>query len=90
MKITSLFFLVFITLVSCQEPSPRKPTFQSNQLKIQASVERNKKINQSQQRLIAEAIKKDSLLNYQSSAYGYWFAIEKKRQRFPNQKLVMK
>lgn len=78
MKITSLFFLAFITLVSCQEPSPRKPTFQSNQLKIQASVERNKKINQSQQRLIAEAIKKDSLLNYQSSAYGYWFAIEKK------------
>ena len=78
MRILTIFFLAFLSLVSCQEPIARKPTYQSNQLNIQASVERNKKINRQQQQLIAQAIEKDSLLDFQSSAYGYWFALERK------------
>ncbi len=78
MKSASLFILTLIVFVGCQEPIPRKPTYQSNQKKIKVSVERNKKINQQQQQLIVQAIEKDSLLTYQSSANGYWFAIEKK------------
>jgi hypothetical protein len=78
MRILTIFFLAFLSLVSCQEPIARKPTYQSNQLNIQASVERNKKINRQQQQLIAQAIEKDSLLDFQSSAFGYWFALERK------------
>ena len=49
MRILTIFFLAFLSLVSCQEPIARKPTYQSNQLNIQASVERNKKINRQHQ-----------------------------------------
>ena len=83
MKTLPFFFFAFLSLVSCQEPQARKPIYQSNKINIQASVERNKKINQQQQQLIAQAIKKDSVLNYQSSAFGYWFAIQRKAPTKP-------
>lgn len=69
-KIIPLFVL---WLFGCEEPVARKPIYQSNTTHIQASVERNKKINKLQQNLIQKAIKKDSGQTYVSAPAGYWF-----------------
>ena len=65
--------ILMISLFSCEEPVPRKPRYQSNSSTIQASVERNKKINKIQQVLIQNAIKKDSGSTYVSASAGYWY-----------------
>lgn len=67
-----LSFLM-ITLFACEEPVARKPLYQTNSNAIQASVERNKRINKKQQALIQNAIKKDSGSVYVSATAGYWF-----------------
>ena len=59
---------------SCQDPVSRKPIHQKNDHSLRVSIQRNKAIIASQQKLIEQAIQEDSVNLYTSSPAGYWFS----------------
>ena len=67
--------LLGMNLVTCcsQKQEARKPISQSSGEFIKSSVERNKKLNQSEEKLIADIIKKDTATKYIASQKGYWY-----------------
>lgn len=73
MKQHLIFLVGLLWIWSCQEPTPRKPIHQSKDIALRTSVERNKKIIQSQQKLIRQAIRKDSSYQFESAPAGYWY-----------------
>ncbi len=62
------------SLNSCTEIPVRKPINTSKKTFLEGSVERNIKINKRQQQRFKKIIARDSLLNYKSSATGFWYA----------------
>ena len=67
-----------ILLLACAEQEARKPIYRSNKKGLEQSIDRNKKINRQQQLLFEKVMEKDSLLEFNSSPIGYWYAYEKK------------
>ena len=71
---TSFFILI---LVSCSEPTPRYPINKKNDAFLIQSAKRNKNLYDFEQKLLKKAAKKDSLLNYQTSEAGFFYAVIK-------------
>lgn len=75
-----IVLLIGILLVACAEQEARKPIYRSNKKGLEQSIDRNKKINDQQQLLFEKVIEKDSLLKFNSSPVGYWYAFKEKTQ----------
>ena len=67
-----------VLLVACAEQEARKPIYRSNKKGLEQSIDRNKRINQQQQLLFKKVMEKDSLLKFNSSPVGYWYAYKEK------------
>lgn len=68
------------SLVTCcsQKQEPRRPISHSSGEFMKQSVERNKKLNNSEEKLIAAIIKKDTASHYIASPRGYWYFYNQK------------
>lgn len=64
-----------MNLVTCctTKQEPRRPVSQSSGEFMKQSIERNKKLNESEEKIIANLIKKDTAVDYISSTKGYWY-----------------
>lgn len=71
-KIAITLFII-IGIFSCKTPEARQPISVTSGSFIDASVERNKKLNAEEHNLIAALIKKDTLNTYIASANGFWY-----------------
>lgn len=72
------FFLVLICLFSCKEPEARHPKERKTGSFIQESVERNKKLLATEEKLIQDIILKDTIHTYQLSSSGSWYYYDHK------------
>jgi gliding motility-associated peptidyl-prolyl isomerase len=81
LKIISFLFLGMLLATCCtQKPEAREPISQSSGEFMKQSMNRNKKLNQSEEIIIAEIIKKDSLVKYIPSTKGYWYFYKTKNE----------
>ena len=62
-----------ISVVSCKSPEARRPISHKSGSFINASIERNKKLNQKEQDIIQTLIKKDTSNVYIASESGFWY-----------------
>ncbi|MEO0572989.1 MAG: gliding motility-associated peptidyl-prolyl isomerase GldI [Bacteroidota bacterium] len=74
-----LTLLLFLLLVACGEPAPRKPIQVKSGSFFKESVERSKRILTAETKVIQELIKKDSLKTYLPSTNGFWYTYEIKK-----------
>ncbi|MES2811350.1 MAG: gliding motility-associated peptidyl-prolyl isomerase GldI [Bacteroidota bacterium] len=81
LKIIGLLFLG-MNLVTCctQKQEARRPVSQKSGEFMKQSIERNKKLNQGEESLIADIIKKDTVNDYTASAKGYWYYYNTKNK----------
>ncbi|HBK82631.1 MAG TPA: gliding motility-associated peptidyl-prolyl isomerase GldI [Flavobacterium sp.] len=70
---TIIFVVIALTFVFCTNQQARKPISQSSGSFIKESIERNKVLIASEEKLINEFIKNDSLNQYIASPKGYWY-----------------
>ena len=68
-----IILLLLISVVSCKSPEARRPISQKTGSFINASVERNKKLNKKEQDIIQGIIKNDTLNKYLPSESGFWY-----------------
>jgi gliding motility-associated peptidyl-prolyl isomerase len=89
LKIFALLILG-MNLVTCcsQKQEARRPLSQKTGEFMKQSIERNKKLNQGEEKLIADIIKKDTLNKYIASAKGYWYFYNTKNSTVSNQPKV--
>ena len=69
-----VLLLLCFSLFGCLEVVPQKPLNVQKDDFIKKSVERNKAQVLFEQEMIQKAIQKDSLLDFQASSFGFWFA----------------
>ncbi|MEO8516383.1 MAG: gliding motility-associated peptidyl-prolyl isomerase GldI [Flavobacterium sp.] len=71
-----------MNLVTCCTPKqePRRPVSQASGEFMRQSVERNKKLNESEENIIAKLIEKDTAVDYISSTKGYWYFYHTKNK----------
>lgn len=69
----SLLLVMLIIISSCKEPVARKPVSSKGDTFFKESIELNKKLNAEEENLLKNFIKSDSLTNYISTPYGFWF-----------------
>jgi gliding motility-associated peptidyl-prolyl isomerase len=64
-----------MNLITCctQKQEARRPISQSSGEFMKKSIEKNKKMNQQEETLIANIIEKDTAVDYISSSKGYWY-----------------
>ncbi|WP_111683577.1 gliding motility-associated peptidyl-prolyl isomerase GldI [Winogradskyella tangerina] len=73
MKHLQYLILIALTISSCKSPEARMPeTVQSGSF-LKESAERNKKLNEQEQRLIQDIIKNDPETDYIASESGFWY-----------------
>ena len=77
MKIIQLFILAFLA-VGCSQQQARKPISRTDGNFIKESIERNKILIASEEKLIDSIIKNDTLKEYIASSKGYWYKYETK------------
>lgn len=84
-RIIITLFLTIIITTSCLQHQARKPVNSSKSSFLKESVERNKSIIKSQQLQFKRIIEKDSVLEYNVSGTGFWYAYIKttKNRVFP-------
>lgn len=75
--IASCILLIFL-VVSCKSPEARRPVTQKTGSFIKASVERNKKLIETQQNVIKDIIKNNPDNNYIASQNGFWYYYDVK------------
>ena len=81
MKQPALILLFFIFLiVSCKSPEARYPVTQKTGSFINASIERNKKLIESQQNVIKDIIKNNPENNYIATQNGFWYYYDVKNE----------
>lgn len=73
-----LLFLVGIIALSCKQQQARMPVSRSSGEFLNASVERNKKLNKIEEDEIQLIIKSNPNVTYISSKKGYWYYYENK------------
>ncbi|THD66573.1 gliding motility-associated peptidyl-prolyl isomerase GldI [Robertkochia marina] len=71
-----LLIPVFLMVISCQDPEPRRPVSARTGSFIKESIDRNKKLLEAEEARIKTLIAADSLHHYQRSANGYWYTLE--------------
>jgi gliding motility-associated peptidyl-prolyl isomerase len=80
MKPLLKFIVLVLLVVSCKSPVARRPVSQKTGSFIKASVERNKKLIDAQQKLIQGIIKKDTAHTYIASENGFWYYYQHKEE----------
>ena len=73
MKHSITLFMIIGLLLSCTEPKARKPIVQKTSSFLKESIERNKVINKSEEKVFLDLIKSDTLHEYISSENGFWY-----------------
>lgn len=71
-QLVSCIVLIFL-ITSCKSPEARRPVTQKTGSFIKASVERNKKLIETQRNLIEDIIKNNPENNYIASQNGFWY-----------------
>lgn len=72
LTVASIFF------IGCKSPEARRPVSVKTGSFIDASVERNKKLNETERNKILELIKNDENLEYIASENGFWYSYNTK------------
>lgn len=78
MKRLLIFTLTCCMFLGCKSPEARRPVSVKTGSFIDASVERNKKLNKAERNKILELIKKDSSSEYIASENGFWYRYDTK------------
>ena len=78
MKKFTLMLLAIIGLGACRTPEARRPVNVKSGSFIDSSVARNKELVAQEEKIIQEAIKKDTTNTYLSSTSGFWYAYQVK------------
>ncbi|MEZ4803682.1 MAG: gliding motility-associated peptidyl-prolyl isomerase GldI [Gelidibacter sp.] len=73
-----IIVLLFIGMVSCKSPEARQPISHKTGSFINASVERNIKLNKKEKEKIEQIIKADTSNIYVASESGFWYTYETK------------
>lgn len=75
--------LLGMNLVTCcsQKQEARRPLSQKSGEFMKKSIERNKKLNQGEEKIIADIIKKDTANDYIASTKGYWYYYNTKNEK---------
>lgn len=68
-----LTILVLLAVFSCKSPEARRPVSVKSGSFIDASVERNKKLNSKEQAQIKKIIQQEKDKNYIASESGFWY-----------------
>ncbi|MDP2088420.1 MAG: gliding motility-associated peptidyl-prolyl isomerase GldI [Flavobacteriaceae bacterium] len=71
--IIRVLILLSILVISCNEPIARKPVTSKGDTFFKESIELNKKLNAEEEEMIKNFIKSDSLTEYITTPYGFWF-----------------
>ena len=69
----SIFLLFLVLVISCKAPTPRKPIVRKTSTFLKESIQRNKIINEVEEKALLDYIKKDSLNEYTTSPKGFWY-----------------
>lgn len=70
----NLFIIsILLFVIACKSPEARRPVKTSSGSFIKESVERNKKLIEEEEALIASLIEKDDTHNYIASESGFWY-----------------
>lgn len=73
-----IILLLLLGLTSCKSPEARTPISHKSGSFIDASIERNIKLNKKEKETIQKIIKADTSSSYMASESGFWYAYEKK------------
>lgn len=73
-----IILLLFMGMISCKSPEARQPISHKSGSFINASVERNIKLNKKEKEKIEQIIKSDTSSNYIASESGFWYTYETK------------
>lgn len=73
-----LILMLLASVVSCKSPEARKPISHKTGSFINASVERNIKLNKKEKEKIEQIIKADTDSEYIASESGFWYTYETK------------
>ncbi|MFD1316569.1 gliding motility-associated peptidyl-prolyl isomerase GldI [Namhaeicola litoreus] len=76
-RIVILLFSVLL-LFSCNKAEPRKPVIRKTSTFMKESIERNQKINQLEEEILRLKLQKDSVNNYITSDFGFWYFYNQK------------
>jgi hypothetical protein len=71
-------FLVLICSCSQRQEEARRPISHASGTLIKKSIERNKKLIATEEKIIDSIIKNDTLKEYTASKKGYWYKYETK------------
>ena len=72
--------IVLLTLISCKQQQARMPISRSSGEFLNASVERNIKLNKNEENQIQAIIKSNPEVKYIGSKKGYWYHYETKNE----------
>jgi len=78
MKRLLIIAITCFMFLGCKSPEARKPVSVKTGSFIDASVERNKKLNNTERNLILELIKNDQTAQYLASENGFWYRYDTK------------
>ncbi|WP_347925048.1 gliding motility-associated peptidyl-prolyl isomerase GldI [Pontimicrobium sp. SW4] len=78
MKRLLILTLTSILFFGCKSPEARRPVSVKTGSFIDASVERNKKLNETERNRILELIRKDKNAEYIASENGFWYSYNTK------------
>ncbi|WP_422080747.1 gliding motility-associated peptidyl-prolyl isomerase GldI [Ulvibacterium sp.] len=67
------FILITVVFLGCGSPEPRRPIQAKTSSFFKESIERSKKLLETEEKLIADIIAKDSFHDYNQSASGSWY-----------------
>ncbi|HLT34261.1 MAG TPA: gliding motility-associated peptidyl-prolyl isomerase GldI [Aquaticitalea sp.] len=81
MKQPIILLLIILGMISCKSPEARKPISHKTGSFINASVERNIKLNQKEKEKIEQIIEKDTMNDYIASESGFWYTYETKVEK---------
>ncbi len=70
---TSIFLVLLLIAVSCTTPTPRKPVVRKTSTFLTESIQRNKIINEVEEKALLDYIENDSLNTYISAPNGFWY-----------------
>ena len=73
MKTFIIILLLALGFTSCKSPEARRPISQKTGSFIKESAERNKKLVEQEEAIIAQMIEKDSVRTYIASESGFWY-----------------
>jgi gliding motility-associated peptidyl-prolyl isomerase len=73
MKTFIIILLLALGFTSCKSPEARRPISQKTGSFIKESAERNKKLVEKEEAIIAQMIEKDSVRTYIASESGFWY-----------------